>query len=480
MIKKITIDFQELAKEKSNRFDADFVDFNIKEAQERYQFRDFFDIENFTKKERMDLVENIDDDFHYAEIGNVTKLGDVEPEKLNFSRRDELTENYFKKIEKGDIQKVDENNILLAKVRPNLKKYTFIDALSKYYFYTTAFINIRPKKLNKIFYYSFRSIFYNDLMAISRQGKGYPTLNEDDLLYLKFDKKIIDKLDKDEDFILSQVEPIEKSINDLRSKITPAQEVINKVFAREIGFNLKKVYKIDNDRKFYNDFSQLSLNNNNIRFSFRWNQLKRVQDELYRENKDICFLGSVIKKIKNGWSPECNEDEDGQVVLGIDSIQKNGNLTFENPKYTQQTRNNIKDFFVKDGDFFVSRGNTLDLVALASVAKVNDEDPDYIYPDLMIRVGFDESKADKKYMAYLFNSIIGRIYFKYSAKGKNQTMVKISAKELCDFQLPIPDIKLQQKIVDEIKAELDMQEEMKKKIEVERNKIDEIIEKAIK
>ncbi|MFZ2975351.1 MAG: hypothetical protein WA055_01830 [Candidatus Moraniibacteriota bacterium] len=34
-------------------------------------------------------------------------------------------------------------------------------------------------------------------------------------------------------------------------------------------------------------------------------------------------------------------------------------------------------------------------------------------------------------------------------------------------------------IVLEIKTELDKQEEMKKKIEAERNKIDEIIEKAI-
>jgi len=41
-------------------------------------------------------------------------------------------------------------------------------------------------------------------------------------------------------------------------------------------------------------------------------------------------------------------------------------------------------------------------------------------------------------------------------------------------------LKAQQKVVDEIKAELDKQLEIKSKIESERNKIDEIIEKAIK
>ena len=47
------------------------------------------------------------------------------------------------------------------------------------------------------------------------------------------------------------------------------------------------------------------------------------------------------------------------------------------------------------------------------------------------------------------------------------------------FQIPNISFKHQQKIVDEIKIELDKQEEMKKKIEIQRNKIDEIIGKAI-
>ncbi|MFA5871380.1 MAG: restriction endonuclease subunit S [Parcubacteria group bacterium] len=479
-LKQFAIDFLELAKEASNRFDVDFADFNKNERQERYSFRDLFEIVNSTKKERMDLIDHLDDDFYYAEIGNVTKQGDVEPEKLNFSNINELVADYFKKIEKGDIQKSNENDILLAKVRPNLRKYVFVDEKNKDYFYTTAFINLKPRKLNKIFYYAFRTIFYNDLMAISRQGKGYPTLKEDDLFYLKFSKAAIDKLEKLENEIISQIEPIENKIKELKNQISPAQEAMNKVFAREFGFDLEKIHKIDNDRKFYIDLSLLDFKNNNLRSSYRWSQLERVQGELYKNNDSIDFLGKFIKSTKNGWSPECNEDEGGQAILGIDSIQKNGKMTFGNPKYTQQTRNNSRDFFVQNGDFFVSRGNTLGLVALAAVAKVESEDKEFIYPDLMIKIKFDENEINKEYIAYAFNSIIGRIYFKYSAKGKNQTMVKISSKELYDFELPIPDIKRQQKIVDEIKAELDKQEEMKKKIEVERKKIDEIIEKAIK
>lgn len=75
------------------------------------------------------------------------------------------------------------------------------------------------------------------------------------------------------------------------------------------------------------------------------------------------------------------------------------------------------------------------------------------------RIDVNENDILKEYLAYLFNSIIGRFYFKYSAKGKNQTMVKISSDELNNFFLPIPPLKFQQKIVVEIKAELDKHKE---------------------
>jgi restriction endonuclease S subunit len=60
------------------------------------------------------------------------------------------------------------------------------------------------------------------------------------------------------------------------------------------------------------------------------------------------------------------------------------------------------------------------------------------------------------------------------------TIAQLTTPMVEKIKIPVPDKKIQQKIVDEIKAELDKQEEIKKQIEEERNKIDEIIEKAIK
>jgi type I restriction enzyme S subunit len=473
--KHFTIDFQELAKEKSFRYDVDFVNFQNEFLAERfYTFNDLFE---FSHENKVD-VEKLDDDFFYAEIGDVSKNGEVEPVKLNFSERKEEEENYYKKIEKGDIIRVAENDILLSKVRPNLKKYVFIDEENKNYFYTSAFVHLSPKRLNKILFYSFRTIFYKNLIAISRQGKGYPTLKEDDFTYLKFDKKIIDTFANKQDEIVAEIEPIEKKIKELKGKITPPQQVINKVFAREFGFDLEKVYATERQKYFFVS-ETLAQKNSNIRSGVRWHKIFPIQNILYKNIRCIRKLGRYITETKNGWSPNCKEVDTINFVFGVNSISKDGVINFVDLKVSDETRNGIKNYFAKKGDLFVSRGNTVDLVALASVVENIPDEKDIIFPDLFIRIDTDEKELNKKYLAYLFNSVIGRLYFKYAAKGKNQTMVKISADELNNFYLPIPSLKIQQKIVDEIKAELDTQEEMNRKIESERAKIDEIIEKAV-
>ena len=85
-LKQFTTDFQELGKEISFRYDVDFLGFQRDFLVERYySFDDLFD---FSTKNKVD-TEKLDDDFFYAEIGNVSKEGDIEPVKLNFNERKE-------------------------------------------------------------------------------------------------------------------------------------------------------------------------------------------------------------------------------------------------------------------------------------------------------------------------------------------------------------------------------------------------------
>jgi type I restriction enzyme S subunit len=201
---------------------------------------------------------------------------------------------------------------------------------------------------------------------------------------------------------------------------------------------------------------------------------------MYENITCIKKLGDYIISTKNGWSPSCRESDSLNLVLGVSCISKYGVINYDDIKISDQTRTNIETYFAQENDLFVSRGNTTDLVALASVVEDLLDEKNIIFPDLFIRIDVDEKRISKKYLAYLFNSIIGRYYFKYSAKGKNQTMVKISSDEINGFFLPVPSLVIQQQIINEIKTELDAQEKIKIKIQKERNNIDVIIKNAIK
>lgn len=80
-------------------------------------------------------------------------------------------------------------------------------------------------------------------------------------------------------------------------------------------------------------------------------------------------------------------------------------------------------------------------------------------------------------MNYYFNSFFAKELF-YYLESETKSVRYMKNEDLENIPI-LFDKNKQQKIVNEIKKELDKQGETKGKIEVERNKIDEIIEKAI-
>ena len=161
-------------------------------------------------------------------------------------------------------------------------------------------------------------------------------------------------------------------------------------------------------------------------------------------NADAAPLGKAVLSTKNGWSPRCNGGP--TPVLSLACLQ-NGTIDLTARKWTDLSRADIGRFFVKEGDFFYSRGNTPELVALAGIAsKVNEN---IIFPDLLTRVEFDIELLLPKYAVVLFNSTFGRQYFGNVPLGASPSMVKVSQKYMENFQVPfLGNIKMQQKIIE--------------------------------
>lgn len=320
----------------------------------------------------------------------------------------------------------------------------------------------------------FNSVGYREYFNVFGVGKTQKNIAQPDILSIPIPNIDI-KLQRN---ILTQIQPIETEITNLKNSKLKPLDIINQVFGEEFNISLEKIKELDNTKKLTVKLSSLAVDNSNLRSGLRWSKMQFIQKELYKNIDCIKLLGSYLITTKNGWSPLSVENGDGLPILGQESFSTDGVLKITPSKFTEETKNNISDFFINQGDFFVSRGNTVDLVALACV--VEDEiDTDIIFPDLYIKLVFDESEINKQYLALVFNSFIGRLYFKYVAKGKNQTMVKISATELNNFHLPIPDTDKQIEIVEKVKSQIDAQKIIDDQIEAKQSEINKIIETAI-
>ena len=312
-------------------------------------------------------------------------------------------------------------------------------------------------------------------IRIVAMGKTQKNVSPFDILNVK-----IPKIDLTQQIsIIEKITPVENKIKQLKTTALKPLNAINLVFSNHFKINFDEIQEIDKTRVLSIPLSNVKINNSGLRSSLRWNKMQYIQKIIYSKIDCIETLGKHIQSTKNGWSPLSVEGGEGVPVLGQENFSFDGILKVEPSKATEETRNNIEDFFIKKGDFFVSRGNTVDYVALASIVNA-DIYEDILYPDLYIRLELDETSINKEYLCYIFNSFFGRLYFKYVAKGKNQTMVKVSSTELLNFRLPIPSIEEQEQLVELIKIQLEEQNGIDQQIEEKQKAINKITEDAIK
>ncbi|MDX2082981.1 MAG: restriction endonuclease subunit S, partial [Rickettsiales bacterium] len=113
---------------------------------------------------------------------------------------------------------------------------------------------------------------------------------------------------------------------------------------------------------------------------------------------------------------------------------------------------------------------------IGKCALIEDDEPNAIFADFTMRVRL--KNYNQRFAYYFFRTAYFQVLIEINKKGLGNN-TNIFPSQIREF--PIIDISLtrQQKIVDEIKLELDLQEQIKKQIEAERQKIDVIIEQSI-
>ena len=472
MITQITT-LKDIGNEKTLRYDVDYIKYHQSHSESYYSFNELFSI--VSKNETKGRI--VPGDFDYCEIGNSDKNGDINPVRLNFDKRNLEDENYYAKIEDGDIMAVELDDILISKVRPNLKKYIRITPEKQDVYYTTAFIRLKAKEMPDLLYYCLRGIFYEDLMAIARQGKGYPTINEKDLTTLRFNKSVIDALRISYPKIALFIKNTEKRIVNLHSKVKSSRDIIDSIFQLEFGFDYDKFETMKAQRHYLSN-ELLFSNNSDIRFSARFHRPSGyfVKEELNRiaERRIKDFISEPIV-LGASVSPKDYDESGDYVYISMATIKswtfdKESALTVSNAYSVEKTSKTVRK-----NDIILARSGE---GTIGKVAIITDDELKGVFADFTMRIRLNDSKYNPTFAYYYMRSMYFQYLIEIYKKGLGNNM-NIFPAIIQEFPLPSIPLAEQQRIVDEIQAEINCQEQIKAEIGTLRNQISDMIRSTI-
>ncbi|MCT9105720.1 restriction endonuclease subunit S [Streptomyces mirabilis] len=163
-------------------------------------------------------------------------------------------------------------------------------------------------------------------------------------------------------------------------------------------------------------------------------------------------LGDLLREpLRNGHSAKATTDLSGIRTLNLTAVTQ-GDFSDANTKLTVADPHRVRDLWLTRSDILVQRSNTPDLVGTTAMY----EGPDgwAIFPDLLIRVRVNDEVLPE-FVTLVLRSHRGRTYFKSQAKGLAGSMPKIDQAAIEGFTIPVPSIETQERIVAEVRDELE-------------------------
>lgn len=149
---------------------------------------------------------------------------------------------------------------------------------------------------------------------------------------------------------------------------------------------------------------------------------------------------------QNGWSPPAsNHSDSGTPVLTLSSVT-GFKFRPEKFKFTSASTDARRNYWVKNGDFLITRSNTPELVGHVAIAAGIDQPT--IYPDLIMRMNPMPDRVIAEFLYYQMRTPALRKEITRRAQGANPTMKKISNGAVKTLPIVVPPIATQRAIVE--------------------------------
>ena len=358
-LKTFTIDFAEYTKHQYLRFDEKF--WHTTKNIAVYDFillKNVFNLVNGNSYTEYYTEEKTN--IPYIRIGDLTVRFEIDDKNIIY-----LDDS----IELNEDKILKEDDLILATIGATIGKINLArDFKGGTFSNNTILLRLKDKKNHNSYFYE--KLLQTNLLQKYIWGvvsqKAQPNLQTYDLENVKI--PLIPKSKQDQ--IVSQIEPIEKKIKELKAQITPPQEVINKVFAREFGFDLENA---DEKKKNMIHYSSLiDVANEELKFDislkYRFIFNKYVKNP---SKNEWIELGKVVevkggKRLPKGQN--ITEEDTGFKYVRVDDLSWSGIFDLENIKYiSEENHKKIKNYISKENDILLT------IIMVPSTGKVYKE-----------------------------------------------------------------------------------------------------------
>jgi type I restriction enzyme S subunit len=159
-----------------------------------------------------------------------------------------------------------------------------------------------------------------------------------------------------------------------------------------------------------------------------------IDAALIAEADDLGTLADVLTSPPAaGWSPVCDAESGGVPVLTLSSVT---GFVFrpQAVKFTTEPTSPNAKYWAQNGDLFITRSNTADLVGHAAIAEGLERPT--VFPDLLLRLELDDQRVVPEFAHLWLMSATARAYIRAEAVGSSGTMKKVNQKIL--RKLPFP------------------------------------------
>lgn len=235
------------------------------------KFNFFVSVKNFSVWEIPNsiLLKNVMKDL----LSPTAKKGELDDEYFlidlsNVERKTNSLVNVVAVSEIGsDKNIISKGDIAIPKLEPRKGQF-FLNLEHKEYLTTTELIeySISTELFNPTFlYYTLVTNSFLEALACLESGKTHRRVNPNELLRIKIPFFPIDKQNK----IVTEIIKLESEIRNLKTKIRPDTEVINKVFTEKFKWDTKTFDELRNVHIMNCTFSAFTNNIDN-RFSFKF------------------------------------------------------------------------------------------------------------------------------------------------------------------------------------------------------------------